>query len=426
MPTPLAETLTHLRVGNQKFLVDFYRLRRDVFGRWALGQHQLGAPAAHALLQSALLDFYDQVADGRLTRLPPDVPAHVNRLAEQRLAARVDAAAPLPEAEAHRRQLRLADFHRLGAECQRLLTYFYFHGYNFVRMSGKLGFANPAVARRQKGACLRRPVELAEPPHDFRAHLDELERFADGELDEAAQAAFEHRLSTDDGLAAAHAAYEQFAADLRWAAGHDTLRYRLRVLDRRLDQRTSALVLARRRTRCEQRRLRRWAWGVAAALALALGVGWWAGRPSAAPAATWRAYYQPNPGLLPVPALGGRPLLAEAIAQYRAGHYPAALHTLGRLSPAEVGLDTLNFYRGVFLLRAGDGQGAQVPLRRLAQRPAGPLARRALYHLGMAYWQTQQAGPAFDALRQVAADSLNPYHISARRALASGALPPQP
>lgn len=421
MPTPLAEVLTHLRVGNQKFLVDFYKQRREVFGRWALAQHQLEAPAAHALLQEALLDFYDQAADGRLTRLPPDVPAYVNRLAAQRLAA---AAEPLPAAEATRRQLRLVDFHRLGADCQRLLTYFYFHGYNFVRMSGKLGFANPAVARRQKGACLRKLVELTEPPHDFRACLDELERFADGELNEPAHEAFEQRLATDDALAAAHAAYEQFAADLRWAAGHDALRQRLQLVDHHLNQRGTALAQLRRGAHRRQRRWLSWA-GAALAVALTAGTGWWANRPALPPEA-WASASRLDPALSLTPAQARtRPLLAQALAEYRAGHYPTALHTLGRLSAGEIGSDTLNYYRGLFLLQAGENRAAQVPLHRLAQAAGGPLARRARYHLGMAYWLARQPA-ALEALRQVATDSLNPYRANAQRVLAAGALDARP
>ena len=424
MPTLLAEVLTHLRVGNQKFLVDFYKQRRDVFGRWALRQHRLGGPAAHVLLQSALLDFYDQVADGRLTRLPTDVPAHVNRLAEQRLTAAVPTDAPLPTAETSRRQLRLADFHRLGTDCQRLLAYFYFHGYSFGRMSGKLGFANPATARRQKGTCLRKLIDLTEPPHDFRAYLDELERFADGELDEGAQAAFEERLATDPALDAAYAAYEQFAADLRWAAGHDALRRCLHRLDQHLNERGTALIRLRHRAHRYQRRWLAWA-GAVLIMALAAG-GWWAARPALPPEA-WAGYYRLDPALSLTQAQArARPLLAQALAEYRDGHYPAALHTLGRLSPLEIGADTLSYYRGLFLLQAGENQAAQAPLHRLSQVLGGPLSRRARYHLGMAYWQAQQPAAALAALRQVAADSLNPYRANARRVLAAGALGPVP
>ncbi|HEX8659667.1 MAG TPA: hypothetical protein VF690_19145 [Hymenobacter sp.] len=160
MSAPLAETLTQLRVGNQKFLIDFYQRSRLLFARWAQRQHQLPAAQAHVLLQDTLLDFYDQVADGRLTLMPTDLRAHVYGMAQRRLAANARNHQPLPAAEASRRQHLLAQFHQLGADCQRVLTYFYFRGYRFETMGGKMGFANATVARLQKSACLRKLYEL--------------------------------------------------------------------------------------------------------------------------------------------------------------------------------------------------------------------------------------------------------------------------
>jgi DNA-directed RNA polymerase specialized sigma24 family protein len=160
MSAPLAETLTQLRVGNQKFLVDFYQRTRHLFARWAQRQHQLEAPQAHELLQDTLLDFYDQVADGRLTLMPADLRAHIYGMAQTRIAAHVPTHQPLPAAEASRRQRLLAQFNQLGADCQQVLTYFYFRGYHFEKMGGKMGFPNSTVARLQKSACLRKLYEL--------------------------------------------------------------------------------------------------------------------------------------------------------------------------------------------------------------------------------------------------------------------------
>lgn len=156
----LAETLTHLRVGNQKFLIDFYQRSRLLFARWAQRQHKLGPEQAHELLQDTLLDFYDQVTDGRLTILPLDLRAHIYGMAQLRLAAAVPAHQPLPAAEASRRQRLLVQFNQLGADCQQVLTYFYFRGYNAKTVGGKMGFPNATVARFQKSACLRKLYEL--------------------------------------------------------------------------------------------------------------------------------------------------------------------------------------------------------------------------------------------------------------------------
>ncbi|MBF9143117.1 tetratricopeptide repeat protein [Hymenobacter properus] len=266
----------------------------------------------------------------------------------------------------------------------------------------------------------------ATPPRpDLRPYFDELERFADGQMTPAEQEAFELRLEQDEALAEAHAAYEQLTADLRWAAGHDTLRLRLQALDERMNERGNALARTEQRTKLRQRRGTILT-AVGVLVLLAAGVAaWYLSRPSAArPARSWEAYYQPDPGPLVTPALlQDRPLLAEALDQYQSGHYPAALHSLGRLSPPSVGADTLQYLRGLILLRQGQGSAAQLYLRRVAEDSGiGELPRRARYHLGMAYWQAREWAPALAELRAVAADSLNPYRTTARRAVAAGVL----
>ncbi|WP_310391408.1 tetratricopeptide repeat protein [Hymenobacter sp.] len=260
---------------------------------------------------------------------------------------------------------------------------------------------------------------------DLRPYFDELERFADGQMAPAEQEAFELRLAQEEALADAHAAYEQLTADLRWAAGHDTLRQRLQALDERMNERGDALA---RTQSLVLRRQRRWAvlGTLGAVLLLAAGVAaWYFSRPNPArPARNWEAYYQPDPGPAVTPALLHRhPLLSEALDQYQSGHYPAALHSLGRVSPANVGADTLLYLRGLILLRQGQGAAAELYLRRVSETGAPPeLARRARYHLGMAHWQAREMAPARAALRAVAADSLNPYRASARQAVAAGVL----
>ncbi|MCA8832955.1 hypothetical protein [Hymenobacter pini] len=158
-PQQLAEVLTSLRVGNQSFLITFYEQNRDLFARWARRQYQLSAPKAHDLLRTVLVEFYDQVSDGRLTKLPPDLRAYVYGMADEQVrAARTTAVLPL--AEAGRRQRLLGLFRQLGLDSQKMLMYFYFRGYNFEKVAGKMGFANANVARMQKSICLRKLYEL--------------------------------------------------------------------------------------------------------------------------------------------------------------------------------------------------------------------------------------------------------------------------
>ena len=425
MPTPLAEVLTQLRVGNQSFVLDFYQRTRYLFSRWAQRQHGLAPAPAHALLRATLLDFYDQVLDGRLTRLPADLRAHLYGMAQERLQAQVPTEQPLPAAEAARRQHLLAQLLTMDAQARQVLTYSYFKGYSLEQMALKLGLANAGLARRQKADCLRRLYELARStaPHgpflpvDLRPYLDTFERYANGLLSVEEDEALGQRLADEPALADAHLAYEQFAADLRWAVGHDSLRHRLHGLDERLNQRGTALLRIKSLVRQQrQRTTLRLALGLGLALALVGGVWWWL-RPASHPATAWQAYDQPDPGPALRPAQAhARPLLAETLRQYRSGHYAAAQHLLGRLKPAAVGPDTLLYLRGLLLLRLGQPAAAQNPLRRVADSP-GALAPRACYHLGMAHWQLQELSAARRRLQQVAADAGNPYRAVAQKAL---------
>ncbi|GAA3938296.1 hypothetical protein [Hymenobacter algoricola] len=159
----LAETLTQMRVGNQTFLINFYQDNRDHFARWARRQHQLETAPAHELLRTVLVDFYDQVADGRLTKLPADVRAHLYGMAQERVeaASRVSTGTEeLPAAEAGRRQRMLRLFRLLGSDSQLLLMYFYFKALSFDKVAGKMGYANATVARLQKANCLRKLYEI--------------------------------------------------------------------------------------------------------------------------------------------------------------------------------------------------------------------------------------------------------------------------
>ena len=258
---------------------------------------------------------------------------------------------------------------------------------------------------------------------DLRPYLEELERFADGQLNAAEQEAFETRLEQDAALYQAYQAYEQLTADLRWVAGHETLYQRLLALDRRLDQRQEALARIRRRQRRIQRQ---WALGAVGAAVL-LVVLWLLLRPTApTPETAWARYYVPEVAL-PATVIheSQRPLLAEAMHQYRDGHYIPALYSLRRVPSTTIGQDTLTYYNGIFLLSQQEPdqvQAAQSFLRRVATQTSSALAGRARYHLGMAYWHNQQLTAARNTLRAVANDARNPYQDAARQVLRSGAL----
>jgi tetratricopeptide (TPR) repeat protein len=257
-------------------------------------------------------------------------------------------------------------------------------------------------------------------PAELRPFLDELERFADGQMTSIEQEAFEDRMLREPALREAYELYEQVSADLRWVAGHETLRHRLLAVDRRLDQRQTALVRIKRRQRRAQTR-----WGTVFTVIVVVLLGlWFVLRPAGGSGSrNWADYYVADPGLPQAATLDEhRPLLAQAMEQYRQGHYPAALHALRRVPTDNLGADTLLYYNGVFLLSGGDGSAARPYLRRVVQQPGTSLARKARYHLAVAYWAARQWPEARAAFREVALDSLNPYRQAAQKVLKANVL----
>ncbi|MBC6608199.1 tetratricopeptide repeat protein [Hymenobacter sp. BT188] len=262
---------------------------------------------------------------------------------------------------------------------------------------------------------------------DLRPYLEDMERFADGQLSAAEQEAFEERMLEDPELLKAHQAYEQLTADLRWAAGHEILQEQLQALDQSLDQRQQALTRVQRSPATIRRRTRR-RWLLAIMGVILVGIGTWLMlRPSESDApAAWSRYYQPDMGLSEDdPSIARRPLLAEAMHQYQAGRYPDALRILQRLSPDQVGQDTLLYYNGIFLLQQDRPTAARSYLRRVSQQSNSPLAGKALYHLGMVHWRSKHPVEARAILRQVADDPNNPYREDAQLVLHDNVLQDQ-
>ncbi|OON71006.1 tetratricopeptide repeat protein [Hymenobacter sp. CRA2] len=419
----LSEQLARLRTGTLTPLTDFYAQQRDVFARWA--RRQFGTPAdqAYDVLRHQLLDFYDEATDGRLSRWPADLKAYLYGAARQQLTAvntntLLPEQQPLPESEAARRQLVLRTLVQLPTDSQLVLHQFYFRGSNFETLAGKLGYANASVARRQKSDALRKLYEAlnragAGGTAELLAHLTEVERAADARMSESEQEEFDAQLLVDGELRQACLAYEQYSADLRWAAGRENLRLRLESLDRRVAQRTAAQLRIRRRQQRQRLRI-----GLLAAAVLALLIAaavLLLPRRSASDRA-WRSFDVADPGLSAA-LTDGRPLLTQSMEQYRQGSYPAALHTLRRLPSQALGQDTFLYYNGLMLLRQEQPEQAESYFERVSRMPSSALAGPAQFYLGLVYWQQQKLPEARQALQRAARQATDPHRTKAREAL---------
>ncbi len=261
------------------------------------------------------------------------------------------------------------------------------------------------------------------------APLDEtlMDAYVTGTLPPAEAQQLTDRLAQDPEARAQVAEHEAAVRTIR-TAGRLAVRARLRRLEEELTQRQAPTgtrggvggTAAVPQLTVSWRR--RWVSALATAavvvVAASLGVFWrlqpglFLDRP-----ALVERYALPEPGL-PVlmseseePADGAarRKPFSQAMNAYRLGRYPEALAAWERLPVDQVSPDTLNYYRGIFLLRMRRARAASEALATVQRQAGSALRARAEYYLALAQWADNRPDEARRAFARLAAQPTHPF-----------------
>ncbi|MDX5442704.1 MAG: hypothetical protein LPJ89_02850, partial [Hymenobacteraceae bacterium] len=128
-----------------------------------------------------------------------------------------------------------------------------------------------------------------------------------------------------------------------------------------------------------------------------------------APENLFASYFIEDPGL---PVFMGEYNLterAEAMNRYRTGNTQEALQIWRSIPADAIGADTLDYYKGIFLLRLGQADSATYYLKPLIKSNSA-YAGRAAYYTAMAYWQQQNLEQAQKIFSEMASDTNHPYY----------------
>jgi hypothetical protein len=257
------------------------------------------------------------------------------------------------------------------------------------------------------------------------ADWSELEQYDDHTLSPAEQAAAEARLATEVAFRAGLTEHQMLVAGVR-LQGREALRQRLRRLETSLRAAESDSTDVPRTNDVNtpvsppQMRIswsRQWRLLAAAAVLLAGGFGTWTlfrgpDYQSIAAQHTMR-----DPGLPVLMGPSARPQIDKAMNAYKLRKPDEALAQWDALPVGAVGIDTLQFYRGVFLLELQQGVAAAEALARVRQLPTSVFRERADYYFAVSLWsqgRTAEAQVAFEHLLTVPG---HPYADAARVAL---------
>lgn len=97
----------------------------------------------------------------------------------------------------------------------------------------------------------------------------------------------------------------------------------------------------------------------------------------------YRAYYQPDPGMVTAMGLQSNYEFDRGMVDYKTGDYPAAIERWEKLLAEKPDNDTLNYFLGSAYLAEGNPDQAKVYLEKTARKGSGIFQKEAFWYLGL-------------------------------------------
>lgn len=97
----------------------------------------------------------------------------------------------------------------------------------------------------------------------------------------------------------------------------------------------------------------------------------------------YRAYYQPDPGMVTAMGLQSNYEFDRGMVDYKTGDYPAAIARWEKLLSEKPDNDTLNYFLGSAFLAIGDTEHGKSYLEKATQFESGVFQKEAYWYLGL-------------------------------------------
>ncbi len=176
-----ADLLHLVQSGDPSGLSFVYEKYRKEYINWIRRFSRCDPDDAIEYYQGAIVIFYENVMNGRLTQLQSSLKTylfgvgknlvlHEHRRTQRSLKVKAEfhlqrhLAGTEQEMVEEENDLALIHrcFERIGDPCHKLLQLFYFHQKNMEEISAELGYKNPETAKNQKYKCMERLRKLVE------------------------------------------------------------------------------------------------------------------------------------------------------------------------------------------------------------------------------------------------------------------------
>lgn len=160
--------LTYIGSGDGRHITRIYELYRGEFVAFARRSFSLGEAEAVEIYQESFIALYENIRQGKLTRLSASLKTYLFRIARNKiLNARRNTSgknAPLHEALpeignddwAARQEIVYRTVRQMQEPCSTVLTLYYWERRSMAEIARAMNYAGAQVAKNRKLACMRK------------------------------------------------------------------------------------------------------------------------------------------------------------------------------------------------------------------------------------------------------------------------------
>lgn len=167
------DIIRNIRDGGEAEVVALYQKYRQDFISWAGFKFQLDRDAAFDIFQEAVITFYDDIKQEKLTHLKYSVKTYLYAIAKNKIfntlryQKKFEAEEPdfdefssvsivdEPLFLTERKKIMVEALAQMGEPCHDLLKLFYFDGYSMEAIAETMHYKNTDVAKTQKLRCMK-------------------------------------------------------------------------------------------------------------------------------------------------------------------------------------------------------------------------------------------------------------------------------
>jgi RNA polymerase sigma-70 factor (ECF subfamily) len=166
------QLLEKIKEGNDKGILELYRLYRDSFMHWAQQNYKIDEENAADVFQDTMVALHNNVAKGKLFELNSSLKTYLYAIGKNIIRKKLNKMEVISEQEEEqiadtltieiidnialneRQQLVSSLLNTVGEPCRTILRLFYFKGFSMDAIARHLEYKNENVAKTQKLRCI--------------------------------------------------------------------------------------------------------------------------------------------------------------------------------------------------------------------------------------------------------------------------------